>query len=272
MKTNQIKQRNSQFEKYFYGKIPLESAFTIFAFQKGLKQFRDANKRITNHVSVVYAFDHSTCSIIRFIVNYGSPSVEYIELDNYIDPQILLKRNHTMITRAKKWDLEYIKDINELKDGKLSTRFVTTFVKELLASKVITREPDYIFHDMRALKILFSNDFYTTDDLVDNRKLIVDYRKMGDGRSICVNIPVKFYSKRLNKDMQSPWFKDNIICRPYTSEDLGEGLKQMKRSLNARLFSNNVKFEEQISMMNKKFSNKLKDLFQGSHKKDNDIE
>lgn len=198
-------------------------------------------------------------------MNYGLPEVETSETNSLIYDKSL-EINHQQIRDTK---LITSNQINSLNDGKLTKNFMKTFLLDLVISKFVNNEPDYKFNDMRALKVMFEKGIINKSQIIEDRRQFFHFSKYND--NIVINIPAKYYSKSLYKQINLPLIRKNIICVPYTPEDLGDGINLMKKSINGRLFKNNVQFEGQISQINQKFYNKCLEIYKDDKTAEGDM-
>lgn len=262
MTINQIKnieriieqKENKSFIEYFFGKLPVDSNYTILGFQKGLKQKINSNKDIDSHLSVLCAFNHNTCTINRYLVNYGLPQMNEDETEKLITDKVL-NINHKQIKDQKRITYQ---QMNSLNDGKLTKNFMKTFILELVLSKIANGEPDYKYNDMRLIKILLENGLVNKSEITEERRQFFPLSRYN--QEIIINIPQKYYSKRIYSQVNLLSVRQTIRCVPYTNEDLGEALTFLKKRINGRLFKNNLLFEDQLSSLNQRLHNKALEI------------
>jgi len=140
--------------KDFNYKLLDNTLFTILAFQKGLSQHANPlDKSINNHVSVMMAFNHSTCKIERFLVNYGVP-VEVEGSPNGISNRKILELNHEYVGETlpfKNKKIRSMYSLNNLKNGVFNAKFFQIFLLNIIIGKIDRREPNYDYSDIRLI-------------------------------------------------------------------------------------------------------------------------
>jgi len=116
--------------------------FTILTFQKGLSQhLNPINKGINNHVSVMLAFNHITCKIERFLVNYGMPTEIKFNFADLGD-STKLDVNHYRVDEVFPYKTKEVEEkygLNSNHDGKFNKKFFQLFLMHLIFEKIASR-------------------------------------------------------------------------------------------------------------------------------------
>lgn len=254
--------------KYFNGLPQENNLFTIIGFQKTIKEseivYNDFYKDIINkhnskrYVSFCILFDHRTCRIERYLINYGIPySIRNKEVtENNIISKRDLHINHISIPDplADKYkNDEY--GINKLRDGKLTSSFIFTFITQCIHSYYYFKEQSFqsIF-DIRAINALRANSQYLLDrDILHNPYIFA----LDESKPHRINITDRFYN-----DYKYNLFKnlDSIELNPVTFKNLPPCFEVLRTMVNGRLFTNNRDLDRRIIDFNKTMQKRLKSI------------
>lgn len=261
--------RNSKLYKYFNGNSE-NTLFTILGFQKKIlnsdirydvyRKLGGASRDGHRLISFCILFDHRTCRIERFLVNYGIPyNLRDIEVSPSSD-LVTYKNiafNHLAVNdSAGSLPIkEGILNINSIKDGKLSSYFILLFLLQCLYSYYKLGE--YSYRGVQDIKIISHLRSSRKDDLANLEIKNNFIFNIDDTKPIKINISDRFYNSH-KKDMLKLF--ESVELVPATFKTLPDCFKDLKILINGKVFVNNYDLQLRVNKFNLKMAEKIDKL------------
>ena len=195
-----------------------------------------------NYVSFFLVFNHITCRIERYLVNYGIPyDVKALEGINYDSGNSLgVEYNHMFVANKEG------KFIQRLTDGKINSHFFQIFIYLMLISAKDATTAD--FKNIYDLKVINYYKFKDVNKLIQNS---VPKEQMFPSRTddINISVPKKFYQVELSNHISVAFGQRVNFVVQDTSTQPG-CVRDLKLVINGKNFVSNIDLNSRITSFN----------------------
>lgn len=250
----------------YFNKGVENSLFTILGFQKNIEPKNlkfDIYKNILHDeghrfLSFCILFDHRTCRIERFLINYGIP---YIYKKVEIDRDSLNRKGDLAFNHLLTHDpvFEIIKSdklkLDKFNDGKLTASFILAFMTQCFHSIYHLKDSSFNgIYDVKGINTLreFDKDFLDSLKIINNRIFELD-----DSKPMKINITERFFSCHMNKNFRN---LEAFDLNPVTFKTLPKCFQELRRHINGRVFVDNADLRYRIHMYNELMQKRIKEL------------